>query len=182
MSVDGDGDEPGKVAKSSAGQVRGGNAVRNPGTLFRAAVRRVSGSMPEMQNNFDGLAGWGLAGWVWEPHQPGVRTRVGLYVDGSLISDQDADIFRPDLLDAGIGDGAHAFRFDLSDMLANEDDGFFLNDFEPRVIEVRILATGTPLNGPRLEMSPAMLFLSAAIGCYASQLSGAIKPMEYGDV
>ena len=182
MSGNAEDEESGKVSNRSAGSFRGGKAVRNPSTLLRAAARRVSGSTPDMHSNFDGLNGWGLSGWVWEPGRPDHRTRVGLYVDGSLISEQNADTFRADLLEAGIGDGAHAFRFDLSDLMEGDDDSSFVEDYTPRLIEVRIPSTGTPLNGPSIEMSPAMLFLSAAIGCYATQLSGAIEPVEFGDV
>lgn len=156
--------------------------MRSPNSLLRAAARRVSGNKLAMRSSFDGVHGWSLAGWVWEPDELDRPTRVGLYVDGSLISEQLADVFRPDLLEAGIGDGAHAFRFDLSSLMEGDDDGSFVDDYTPRLIEVRVLATGMPLSGPPVEISPAMLFLSAAIGYYATQLSGAIEPLEYGDV
>lgn len=166
----------------SAVDLKGVKALRNPNALLRAAARRVTRSVPELQSSFDGLQGGGITGWVWEPRQLNQRTRVGLYVDDALISERTADNFRQDLMDAGIGDGAHAFWFDLSDVLASDDRGSFLTDFTPRRINVRTLATGTPLNGPTIEMSPATLFLSAAVGFYSHTLSGSIEPVEYGDV
>ena len=56
---------------------------------------------------------WELIGWAWDPSRPGARLRVDLAVDGQPLRRVTASGFRPDLLDAGIGDGRHAFSLEL---------------------------------------------------------------------
>ena len=38
---------------------------------------------------------------------------MDLFIDGELVDSQVSDVFRADLLEAGIGNGAHGFIFDL---------------------------------------------------------------------
>ena len=98
------------------------------------AVRRTR----TVRSHFDGFHGDAISGWVWEGELGSKRTRVGLFIDGSLVCEQIADQFRPDLKDAGIGDGHHAFRFDLAEILSSGAIGSSLNDFTLRTIEARI--------------------------------------------
>lgn len=57
----------------------------------------------------DGVSEGRVLGWAWDPAAPESRQRVALTIDGQSISDVTADLARPDLRDAGVGDGAHAF-------------------------------------------------------------------------
>jgi hypothetical protein len=51
-----------------------------------------------------------VAGWAWDSNQPTTPVSVDIYVDGTLAGTAQADTFRQDLLDAGIGDGNHGFH------------------------------------------------------------------------
>ncbi len=53
-------------------------------------------------------------GWAWDAYNPACRTQVDLYLDGTtLLSTVTANAFRQDLLNAGIGDGSHAWGYVL---------------------------------------------------------------------
>jgi GT2 family glycosyltransferase/glycosyltransferase involved in cell wall biosynthesis len=54
-----------------------------------------------------------VAGWAACPGRDGYRCRIVVHLDGSPVTSGLADMFRPDLLAAGKGDGLHAFRLPL---------------------------------------------------------------------
>ncbi|BDC49359.1 hypothetical protein F183_A16750 [Bryobacterales bacterium F-183] len=68
-----------------------------------------------MQGCLDWPSGQELIGWVWEPGDPQKRLTVEVTLDGVLLRRREASDFRPDLPDAGIGDGRHAFSIELPD-------------------------------------------------------------------
>lgn len=66
-----------------------------------------------MQGCLDWPRGQELIGWVWEPADPSKRLTVEVTLDGTLIRRREASDFRPDLPDAGVGDGRYAFSVEL---------------------------------------------------------------------
>ncbi len=50
-----------------------------------------------------------LEGWAWHPGKPSQPVTVQLLLDGWIVRSVDATQFRPDLEQAGIGDGRHGF-------------------------------------------------------------------------
>lgn len=56
--------------------------------------------------------GW-LSGWCWFPDRPEAHAELIVLVDDEPIGTVIADGFRPDLQQAGIGDGTHGFAFAL---------------------------------------------------------------------
>ncbi len=56
-----------------------------------------------------------MHGWAWDPERPLERLQLWVEIDGALVGTVCADVFRPDLLDASVGDGAHAFAFPIPD-------------------------------------------------------------------
>lgn len=66
-----------------------------------------------MQGCLDWPSGQELIGWVWEPTDPAKRLTVEVTVDGTLLRRREASDFRPDLPDAGVGDGRYAFSVEL---------------------------------------------------------------------
>jgi hypothetical protein len=63
--------------------------------------------------HFDRLAGRHVAGWACDKANPLRRVRVRVLLDGVEQAAIIADQHRPDLEDAGIGDGRHAFTLVL---------------------------------------------------------------------
>jgi hypothetical protein len=65
----------------------------------------------------------GLYGWAWNARRPGERVTVELRLGGQTLTSVVADGARPDLAQAGIGDGAHAFALRLApEWLARRDE------------------------------------------------------------
>lgn len=87
---------------------------------------------------FDGFHSGCVVGWVARQANPGERLEVEVLVDGKPVGRAIADNFRADLLDAGIGDGKHAFNV----MLPYE-----VSDGVEHQVEVRERVTGSALPG-----------------------------------
>ena len=56
--------------------------------------------------------GW-LSGWCWFPDRPDAHAELSVLVDDEPVGTVIADGFRPDLQQAGIGDGSHGFAYAL---------------------------------------------------------------------
>ena len=54
-----------------------------------------------------------LVAWCWSPAEPAVRREVGVWIDGVEVARARCDRMRPDLLGAGVGDGAHGLVLPL---------------------------------------------------------------------
>jgi hypothetical protein len=60
-----------------------------------------------------------IAGWAWDANNPFATISVDIYSDNIPLATVPADKFRQDLLDAGIGNGYHAFVFPVPNSLKN---------------------------------------------------------------
>ena len=60
------------------------------------------------------------AGWAIDPDVPAGRVPIRVSSDGIVIWEGIADQYRQDLLDAGIGDGFHAFSKDLHPLISSD--------------------------------------------------------------
>jgi hypothetical protein len=63
----------------------------------------------------DYVAGGKISGWAFDPSQPKTRLTVEIIAGTKKIGDVVANSYRPDLQSAGIGDGFHAFSFDIDE-------------------------------------------------------------------
>jgi glycosyltransferase involved in cell wall biosynthesis len=52
-----------------------------------------------------------IAGWAFDPATPEARVSIVVIDNGAVIGRVVADLHRPDLAEAGIGDGTHGFQF-----------------------------------------------------------------------
>lgn len=66
-----------------------------------------------LQGHIDAIESGRVYGWAWNPEQSAQRIGVDIYLRGDLIGSVLADRFRQDLVDVKVGDGSHAFVFDL---------------------------------------------------------------------
>jgi Radical SAM superfamily len=62
-----------------------------------------------------------VAGWVWNARSPEKRLGVAVHLRGNNIAEMSASLYRPDLKDAGIGDGAHAFDIQLEERISDQE-------------------------------------------------------------
>jgi hypothetical protein len=56
-----------------------------------------------------------ISGWAWDQNQPNTPITVSLDRDNTHITTINANLFRQDLLNAGKGNGSHAFSFNVDD-------------------------------------------------------------------
>jgi hypothetical protein len=67
------------------------------------------------EGRLQGVSNGHAVGFCWAPATPDERVRVAIVVDGELVAEGTADIFRPAL--APYGDGAHGFLIALPESL-----------------------------------------------------------------
>ncbi|WP_312162907.1 glycosyltransferase [Massilia timonae] len=93
-----------------------------------------------MQGHVDRLRAGVLDGWAWNPSQPNEVVCIEVWDDkGKLIAVGVADQYRSDLLNAGIGNGAHGYSLRLPS-----------NSLESTQLVVKILGEETELIGSPL--------------------------------
>lgn len=84
-------------------------------------------------------------GWIWSPEAPVAGRRVLAFLDDACIGAGDVGDFRPDLKDAGLGDGMAGFNFDLT----------FPNPADAPRVTVRLEGSDTVLVQKRARVMPA---------------------------
>ncbi|HEX5731888.1 MAG TPA: DUF4082 domain-containing protein [Blastocatellia bacterium] len=93
-------------------------------------------------------------GWAWDQNAPNTSISVDIYADGSLLARISANLFRSDLLSAGIGNGYHAFVYNVPSHLKNG---------QMRSIRVKFACTNTDIYwSPRSIVCRATLFPTQA--------------------
>ena len=106
-----------------------GAALPSPVMLSSAAAPLVAGAVGseaelagtaiegKLRGNLD-YADWsGIKGWIWDPTEPEKPIALELLDGDTLLAIVLASEYRPDLLDAGIGDGRHGFTIGFSETL-----------------------------------------------------------------
>lgn len=80
-------------------------------------IRAAPGIETALQSNID-FADWtGIKGWIWDPQEPQKRIALELLDGDTLLATVSANEYRPDLEQAGIGDGRHGFSIPFSETL-----------------------------------------------------------------
>ncbi|WP_424363023.1 glycosyltransferase family 4 protein [Methylocystis parvus] len=77
----------------------------------------------EVAGHLDEVRHGAVRGWAWSPGRPDARLLVDVFVHGRFAGQCLANLPRPDLTKAGIGDGRHAFLLNLDPDLPALDDG-----------------------------------------------------------
>lgn len=68
---------------------------------------------PRFDGHIDRIADGWLLGWAWNAAEPDAAITVDVAVDGTHVASALANRYRPDLVQAGIGNGHHAFEVAL---------------------------------------------------------------------
>ena len=79
--------------------------------IRRAIAERGRPQPASLHGRIDATSFTVLEGWAWDEAQPGLPVQLRVRDNGVVIGTVLADMFRPDLAGAGIGNGRHAFRF-----------------------------------------------------------------------
>ena len=98
----------------SGQQVGGTVEVQWPEAAPAPQTGAKPGEPPTLYGHLDRVSrdGW-VSGWCWYPDEPDLHVDVAVLVDEERVGTIRADGFRPDLQQAGIGDGTHGFSFPL---------------------------------------------------------------------
>ncbi|MFV3126357.1 glycosyltransferase family 2 protein [Niveispirillum sp. KHB5.9] len=75
-----------------------------------AAAEATAARSDIVQGNVDNVLGAVIRGWCWQPGWPARHVRVQAVIDGQVVATAMADEMRGDLINAGVGDGDHAFN------------------------------------------------------------------------
>ncbi|MGA0555907.1 putative Ig domain-containing protein [Larkinella sp. VNQ87] len=131
-------------------------------------------------------------GWAWDANRKTTPISVDILDGTTVIGSMTADEFRQDLLNAGKGDGRHAFRFVIPNSLkdgqkhslsARVTGSNFTLKSGPKVIECQGTGTPSPTNNP--PQAPLVSALSAQQGvAYSTVLPAFTDPdneaLSYG--
>ena len=85
-----------------------------------AALVVPEGDAPGLRGHIDLYGGGHLSGWVFDSGRPDESIFIEIYDGQDLIGSGQADLYRADLEEAGLGNGRHGFRIALLKPL---DDG-----------------------------------------------------------
>ncbi|HJL17569.1 MAG TPA: phytanoyl-CoA dioxygenase family protein [Sandaracinaceae bacterium LLY-WYZ-13_1] len=69
--------------------------------------------MGAIDGHLDGVREGRVFGWAWDPRDASARVEIEVRVDGSPLGRVAAEKPRPDLREAGIGDGQHGFELEV---------------------------------------------------------------------
>ena len=71
----------------------------------------------QFRSNVDTVTWQLIEGWIWCATNPALRYKVEIVVNGTVVAEVVAEMFRSDLLENGIGDGKYGFRLIVSPIL-----------------------------------------------------------------
>lgn len=110
---------PGRGAQLVALRAEGQRLPFAHAYLFRDARVRDTTDFDGVCHNSDGRK---LRGWVWRRNSSTHKVSVSIHIDGQFWRTLIADTPRRDLIEKGVGDGAHGFTIDLPDWLDPEKE------------------------------------------------------------
>src|SRR5579885_2442418 len=116
--------------------------LQNPGQRMNsgsmdAFIARLA-PLPQYAGSHDEADCNLIAGWAWDGSNPNSPVNVDILDGTVLLATVAANQFRPDLLNAGLGNGYHAFNYPTPPSLFNG---------QPHSIRVRISPNGIDLSG-----------------------------------
>ena len=127
----------------------GNSATGNNGTTHNAATD-MPASCAVYEGYLDGADCSQIWGWAWDQNNPNTPINVDIYDGASYIATVAANLFRQDLLNAGKGNGSHAFVYNVPS---------FLKDGQTHSITAKFGGTTTSLSStPRSIICGASLF------------------------
>lgn len=103
-----------------------------------------------IQGFIDHLSATSIHGWAHDPANPLQPLSVTIYVGDKFVATLKADRHRPDLQQAGFGDGRKAFAFDPAPHLSTE----------PQTVRIVYSSTGETIPNGRAELAKTVVTLA----------------------
>lgn len=107
----------------------------------RPGESSVNSGISLARGHVDTVSGSRIVGWCWHPMDPSRHVQIAALVDGAVVARGTADEVRGDLLNAGIGEGDHAFSLNMP---------YWMLDGVPREVHVQV-DDGSPLDGSPIK-------------------------------
>lgn len=123
---------------------------------------------PLVRGHFDGVIGRRAIGWLAEPLTASDAAVVEILLDGAVIAEGKAGIFRHDILDVGIGNGQNGFDITLPEAIF---------DGQTRQVFARSKRHGLFLQGNPKTINPPLASSGDALRLQES-LANSIQAME----
>ncbi|MGA0558545.1 Kelch repeat-containing protein [Larkinella sp. VNQ87] len=139
------------------------NSVSFPLTVLPAPSGPVTGSF---EGYLDKVECGSIRGWVWDRNKPNTPVTVEFYTGGTVWGSTVANIFRQDLKDAGKGNGAHAYSFEVPAIL---------KDGTPRLISARVQGSTYDLKWSGKSLT------CASPGRLSAENAGSLQVMVLGN-
>lgn len=109
------------VAYCGRPQILSTRIVRDCGAnemyAFMRLIRRLLTRAIGVRGNVEGLVSDHLLGWAYSSDKTQTNVAVGIYVNGTLLAQAPANIYRADLKAAGIGTGHYGFSIPITSLL-----------------------------------------------------------------
>ncbi len=91
------------------------NSFKNTTEISKKATSTNEEGQNDWEIHFDNLDSGFVNGWAWIRSLPNTPVKVEVSLSRDKHKIGIADVFRKDLLDAGMGNGVHGFRIDVRD-------------------------------------------------------------------
>ena len=121
---------------------------------------------PALTGHIDQADRFSLTGWAMDPARPDEPVTLELVLDGTVVGSFAADRHRPDLEQAGLGDGRHAFQVQIPGGLSQHIE---------RVLELRRAGDGAPVPGSPVVLARAPLAGETARRVLADAVEAAMQ-------
>ena len=116
----------------------------------------------ELQGCIDKATWTSIEGWVWDPKNPKARIQLELVEGDVQLATTVANIARPDLLPAQIGDGRHGFTIDLPPQRLSEGR---------HTVHLRCVKTGAAVPGSPMILAPWLDARKAAFRWHIDEIT-----------
>lgn len=135
----------------------------------------LPGPDAKVEGVVDGFNAGRISGWAWNSAAPGHPLGVELYDGDRFVGRAHADMYRPDLRDAGKRDGACGFAIDLPVSLL---------DGHAHILQVRVAGHGIELQGSPLTfgqlhagaLAEELAALRAQVAALAARIEPSLSP------
>ena len=106
----------------------------------------------------DYISEHGVAGWAFDTENPRTHLTVSIRREGRLIGEARCNLYRPDLFEANVGRGDHAFVYNFATAIAAHDVGHISASIAGEILPVSESKPVDGLTDPQIQRAIAADF------------------------